>query len=148
MRTCTSEGRDCIERKFARSFNCSVTCDGVYAGVQWASDPIEEEVEHELVRDEVDLTFEGEVGKDLMKLHNKMRLMYSDLEKKMELMKENNDQTGEELDKAKFKKLISEYKKFKVENVRHFRFHSNAASSMFGKSCELTSTSHTEEIHI
>ena len=134
MRKCTSEGRDCIERNFARSFNCSVTCDGVYADVQWASDPIEEEVEHELVRDEVDLTFEGEVGKDLMKLHNKMMLMYSDLEKKMQLMKENNDQTGEELDKAKFKKLISEYKQFKMENMRHFRFNSTAPTTMFGKS--------------
>ena len=41
---------------------------------------------------------------------------------------------GKEMDKEKFKKLISEYKKFKMENVRHFRFHPNATTNMFGMS--------------
>ena len=54
------------------------------------------------------------------------------LERKIKLMKGNKKNVGEELDKGKLKGLISEYKKFKMENVRHFRFHPSATH--FGKS--------------
>ena len=54
-----------------------------------------------------------------------------ELEREMKLMKGNKKNMAEEMDKEKFKKLISEYKKFKMKNVRHFRFHPNATH--FGK---------------
>ena len=44
----------------------------------------------------------------------------------------NKKNMAEEMYKEKFKKLISEYKKFKMKNVKHSRFHPNA--SHFGKS--------------
>ena len=53
----------------------------------------------------------------------------------MKLVKGNKENMAEEMDKEKFKELISEYKKFKMENVRHFRFHPNATTNMFGMSC-------------
>ena len=35
MEKCTPEGRDCIEAKSSDLFNCSTTCVGIYADVQW-----------------------------------------------------------------------------------------------------------------
>ena len=78
---CSPTGRDCIEKNSIESFNCSVTCEGIYADVQ------------------------------------------------MRQMKESDERKGEELDKQKYIELISEYKKFKRNGVRHFRFNS---SSIFG----------------
>ena len=78
---------------------------------------------------------EQEVMKEMEILDEKLRMeyrMYAELERKMKLMKGNKKNMAGELDKEKFKGLISEYKKFKMENVRHFRFHPNA--SHFGKS--------------
>ena len=43
-------------------------------------------------------------------------------------------QRGEELDKNKYRTLISEYRKFKTKNVKHFRFNSAADLSTFGES--------------
>ena len=34
MKKCTPEGRDCINKRSTESFNCSPTCEGVYADVQ------------------------------------------------------------------------------------------------------------------
>ena len=39
---------------------------------------------------------------------------------------------GEELDKDKYKMIISEYRKFKAKKVKHFRFNPAANFSMFG----------------
>ena len=39
---------------------------------------------------------------------------------------------GEELDKDKYKMIISEYRRFKAKNVKHFRFNPSANFSMFG----------------
>ena len=138
MEKCSPEGRDCIERNFHLTFNCSVTCEGVYADVQWKDEPImKEEVEDSLVGEEIANAVEESVGEEAQKeikmLDKKlMRMykMYADLERKVKLME---GKTGEEMDKEKFEKLIAEYKKFKMENVRHFRFHPWATSSMFGK---------------
>ena len=33
MNLCSPEGRDCIEKKSAEPFNCSMTCDGIYADI-------------------------------------------------------------------------------------------------------------------
>ena len=42
-------------------------------------------------------------------------------------------QKGEKLDKAKYKLLVAEYRKFKLKNVKHFRFSSSGTSSAFGE---------------
>ena len=138
MEKCSPEGRDCIERNFHSTFNCSVTCEGVYADVQWKDEPImKEEVEDDLVGEEIANVFEESVGEEAQKetrmLHKQLMRMYKkydDLERKVKLME---GKTGEEMDREKFEKLIAEYKKFKKDNVRHFRFHPCATSSMFGK---------------
>ena len=135
MEKCSPEGRDCFERNFRHSFNCTVTCEGVYADVQWKDEPImKEEVEDELVGEVFEESFGEEVQKEIKTLEKKlMRMykMYADLEKKVKLMEGNKAE--EELDKEKFKRLIAEYENFKTDNVRHFRFNANATSSMFGK---------------
>ena len=38
-----------------------------------------------------------------------------------------------DVDKEEIISLISEYKNFKLKNVKHFRFSSNATSTIFGK---------------
>ena len=32
---CSPTGRDCIEGAIGQDFNCSVSCEGIYADVQW-----------------------------------------------------------------------------------------------------------------
>ena len=34
MKKCCPEGRDCIQKHITKNFNCSTTCEGVYADVQ------------------------------------------------------------------------------------------------------------------
>ena len=46
---------------------------------------------------------------------------------------DNRYKRRENLDTEKIKKLISEYRKFKMKNVKHFRFDENAISSVFGR---------------
>ena len=81
LEKCRPTGRDCIEKNSAKNFNCSTSCEGVYADIHWK-------------RDE-EMTFE--------------------------------------IDKDKYAMLSSEYKNFKRENVKHFRFSSEASRSMFGE---------------
>ena len=57
----------------------------------------------------------------------------NEVEKRMERMKGTSDDKGEELDKVKFQKMISEYKKFKMNSVKHLRFNSVANSAKFGQ---------------
>ena len=78
----------------------------------------------------VERKMKQEVGEELAKLVYKQ---LADLKKEMKLMKSSGQEKGEELDKKKYKMLISEYRKFKRENVKHFRFNSAAQSSSFGK---------------
>ena len=33
-------GRDCIEKNFAETFDCDVTCKGIYADVHWTNEPL------------------------------------------------------------------------------------------------------------
>ena len=51
----------------------------------------------------------------------------------VEVMRVTTGKRGEELDRKKYKMLISEYRKFKTKNVKHFRFNSEANLSTFGK---------------
>ena len=48
--------------------------------------------------------------------------MYTTIQEMVNSMK---GKRGEELDKEKYRMLIAEYKAFKINNVQHFRFHSN-----------------------
>ena len=138
MKKCSPAGRDCIERNIIVSFNCSVSCEGIYADVQWVNDPIQEgrepEEETEIFHwenEDVESVFvEGGVNIQLLKA------MLKSLDKKTMLLKKSDDnrsKRGEDLDKENFKKLISEYRKFKMKNVKHFRFDKNAISSVFGR---------------
>ena len=50
-----------------------------------------------------------------------------------EVMKIATGKRGDELDKEKYKMLIAEYRKFKSNNVRHFRFSSDKNKEHFGE---------------
>ena len=113
---CDSAGRDCIERNARLTFNCNVTCGGIYADAQWSEVVKEELVEQELEMDE-------EVGEEVAK-------MVKDLKRGMELMK---GRRGDELEKNKYMKLVSEYEKFKKNNVQHFKFSSASNRTAFGQ---------------
>ena len=123
METCGPKGRDCIERNPIRSFNCSTTCEGIYADVQWVEKIIEEDIKDK--KAEVIETVE-EVSPMLLK-----RL--ANLEKEVKFLKNSFGENGEELDKEKYKMMIAEYRKFKTKNVKHFRFNAAENSSAFGK---------------
>ena len=115
MGTCGPEGRDCIERNSKKTFNCSVTCEGIYSDVDWFID-IEEEMEEELVSMEID----GDVGEKF----KKMEMLYKKMKREMEMVKGSISKKGEPIDKLKYMELISEYKKFKENTIQHFRFNS------------------------
>ena len=116
MEICGPKGRDCIERNSPKSFNCSTTCEGIYAD-GWVEKEIEVEIEEEAV--------ETESGGIVLEELKKLRKRVADLER---------NANGEELDKEKYKMMIAEYRKFKTKNVKHFRFNSAADSNSFGKS--------------
>ena len=44
LQICDAKGRDCIESISAGTFNCSTTCSGIYADVQWVGSDIIEEI--------------------------------------------------------------------------------------------------------
>ena len=123
MKICNPEGRDCIENKSTSTFNCSVACEGIYADVQWVENVLQA-MEEETVDDEVEKEFGGRLVDELT------RLVYKNLKKEMEMIKEKINRKGDGLGQ-KFKKLMSEYKQFKKNQVQHFRFDSVAYSSEF-----------------
>ena len=45
---CSPTGRDCIEKNSAKNFNCSFSCEGIYADIQWRRD---EEMTFEIDKD-------------------------------------------------------------------------------------------------
>ena len=89
LEKCSPRGRDCIEKNFAQTFNCNVTCEGIYADVQLVN---------------------GEEPKEMMRDKNPEQL----------------------LDKMDLLRLIFEYQEFKRTRVQHFRFNSEANTTMFG----------------
>ena len=95
LEKCSPNGRDCIENDFTQTFNCTVTCEGIYADVEWVK------------------------GEDPMEMTNGKRNRRWQKEK-MDLLK-----------------LISEYKEFKRAHFQHFRFNSEASTTMFGNFCFL-----------
>ena len=129
MKICDPKGRDCIERNSTKSFNCSTTCQGVYADIQWVQKKIDEGLKDEETEEAVETEFKGKVDEDL----NELKKRFADLEKDVKLLKSSGGEKGEELDREKYKMMITEYRKFKAKNVKHFRFNSEENSSIFGK---------------
>ena len=130
MGICDPKGRDCIEKNSTKSFNCSTTCEGIYADVHWVGKKIEEEMENDDSEEAVETEFKGKDDEKLSRLLKRL----ADLEKEVKLLKSGGEEKGEEVDKEKYKMLIAEYRKFKEKNVKHFRFNSALNSSSFGKS--------------
>ena len=129
MEICGPKGRDCIERNSTQSFNCSTTCEGIYADVQWVGKKVEEDVKDDEAEAAVERKIEGDVGEELAKVYKQL----ADLKTEVKVLKSSGQEKGEELDKENYKMLIAEYRKFKTKNVRHFRFNSGENSSAFGK---------------
>ena len=116
MKKCSPEGRECIENKSTFTFNCSVACEGIYADVQWVENIVEEEsVEDEFEMELFGLESNVYTDKRLIKL-------IRNLKEDDEMMKGSISQNGDEHDRKKYMKLLSEYRQFKKKEVQHFRF--------------------------
>ena len=124
IKKCSPEGRDCIENSSTCTFNCSVTCEGIYADVGWV-----DEMGENLVEDEEEISLTGHFGEEL----KKTRVMYKNLKKEIEMMKGSISKRGDERDRRKYMKLVSEYQQFKKNEVQHFRFNSAVHATTFGK---------------
>ena len=134
MEICDPKGRDCIEKNSAETFNCSTTCVGINADV-WAEKTIGEEIDDEdsEVIKEADTRSKGndDVLRRLAELERKLDRMEVGLKK---VVAEGAvGQKGEKLDKAKYQRMIAEYRKSKLKNVKHFKFSSSGTSSSFGE---------------
>ena len=127
MVICDDKGRDCIEKTFSKTFDCNTTCVGIYADVQWVGRNIEEEPMDEKPDDTISAVLKGKIDDDLLKILLQFK---SD---NREVVKIATGQRGDELDRRKYKMLISEYRKFKTKNVKHFKFNSAANLNTFGK---------------
>ena len=64
---------------------------------------------------------------------DKLLKRFANLEGDMKLMKSSVGERGEELDKKKYMKLVAEYRRFKTDNVKHFRLNAAANASAFGE---------------
>ena len=134
MDICDPKGRDCIEKNSAETFNCSTTCVGINADV-WAEKTIGEEIDDEdsEVIKEADTRSKGndDVLRRLAELERKLDRMEVGLKK---VVAEGAvGQKGEKLDKAKYQRMIAEYRKSKLKKVKHFKFSSSGTSSSFGE---------------
>ena len=144
---CDLKGRDCIEKYSSKTFNCNTTCVGIYADVEWVKKDIEVEENEEKSDETMKAELEEKIDEDLKKmflfLENKIKLMENKMEGDMKNMKNDigevikiaTGKRGDELDKEKYKMLVSEYRKFKTKKVKHFRFNAAANLSEFGESC-------------
>ena len=142
MAVCDARGRDCIEENSSKTFHCNTTCAGIYADVQWVGILSEEEFKDEKADDRIETDLEGMIDDEMRKmifvLKNKMKLMEIEMKNMQndvkDVVKIATGERNEELDKEKYKMLISEYRKFKSKNVKHFKFNSAAAKSTVGRS--------------
>ena len=135
IQICDAKGRDCIEKNSAETFNCSTTCSGIYADVQWVGSDIEEEIREET--DEV-----GELNNravdDMMQsfhilkmeLEREIKLMRKDIG---EIVKSTLGKGVDEQDKKIYKRLITDYRKFKTRNVKYYSFNKAAHLSSYGR---------------
>ena len=137
--TCDPKGRDCIERNSSETFHCNTTCAGIYADVEWVKKDIEVEMSEEKTQETMKADLERRIEGDLMEifllLKKEMKLMKNEMKNDIgEVMKLATGKRGDELDKEKYKMLVSEYRKFKTKNMKHFRFNAVANLSKFGES--------------
>ena len=114
---CDAKGRNCIEENSARVFNCSLSCEGIFASVQWIGKDVDEDV-----KDGEAMKTEENDSKEL----NEYERRLAALERKMKSLHNDRDGKGEEVDAEKYKMLIAEYRKFKAQRVKHFRLNSKA----------------------
>ena len=142
MAICDAKGRDCIEKNSPKTFDCNTTCIGIYADVQWVGRDIEEELKNEKPDGTLNTELAGKIDDDLLKilllLRNELKSDIREVRREFksgdkEVMKIATGQKGDEVDRKKYKMLISEYKKFKTKNVKHFRFNSAAELSTYGE---------------
>ena len=47
MKKCSHKGRECIEKNSAETFNCSMTCEGMYADIYWKDGKMKNEMDKE-----------------------------------------------------------------------------------------------------
>ena len=62
-----------------------------------------------------------------------IRKELADLQAEVNKLKSNGQGKEEEVDKEKFKMMITEYRQFKANNVKHFRLNVRANSSSIGE---------------
>ena len=117
FQVCDPKGRGCIERNSTRVFNCSLSCEGIFASVQWIGKDVDEDV-----KDGEAMKTEENYGKEL----NQYERRIAALERKMKSLQNDRDGKGDEVDAEKYKMLIAEYRKFKAQRVKHFRLNSKA----------------------
>ena len=83
--------------------------------------------------EEIEKNLKGLLNEDLYNSVTEMKLIYKLLRKELKLQKGNAVKKVAEMDKEKYLRLISEFRKFKMNNVQHFRFNSAANSTNFSK---------------
>ena len=102
-----------------------------YAKEEWAQEEMSKENHSELITEYRKFGTNFETHYDLML--DKLLKRFADLEGDMKLMKSSVGERGDELDKKKYMKLVAEYRKFKTDNVKHFRLNAAANASAFGE---------------
>ena len=88
---CGLEGRDCIEKNSAKTYNCSTTCAGIYSDVEWRKMLLEEET----VDTQTENINQGTSELDMIR----KELAYLQVEVKM--LKSNGQGKEEEVDKKR-----------------------------------------------
>ena len=124
-KVCDAKGRDCIEKNSYKTFNCSTSCVGIYADVQWLVDKVGEQMNEEEVIDDAD--------EDVTQCSSKLLKRFASLEKEVKFLRSTFRDNEVESDEKKYKILLAEYRRFKAKNVGHFRFHPAARSPSFSK---------------
>ena len=94
---------------------------------------MEGDLEDELANEKAEKKFKGKHDEEMYNSITEMKLLLKNLRKEMKHQKGRIGKRGEEMDKDKYLTLISEYKRFKMNNVQHLRFNSAANSTNFGK---------------
>ena len=111
----------------SKNFNCSTTCVGMHADIQWHEYRIEDETEDSESAHSVDTNFLDKFEEASAKLLKRVAF----LEEELKMLKRGFGIAEKGLEK--YKMLIAEYRKFKAKNVKHFRFKLDNNSGTFGE---------------
>ena len=82
MKNCSPKGRECIEKESSNSFNCRLSCEGIYADIQWSEE------------------------KALMELRSKIEAGNHEIENTKD---DKEQRKGELLNKGKLANLLKKY---------------------------------------